>query len=399
MKKHNFYAAIALMLFGLGMAQAYAETKTDTIFFNSHAVKVNANEVTAEDNLNNAWNITTVGTSSFTGNKDYYQIGSSKVPASIVTFTCTLNINSAISDVEAKFGGFNDTKGDIKILVDNVEVGTGALNGKNDVTVKQTTSAKGTTLNVVVSNIAKGIKAYYITYTCEADANAVAAPVITADEESFVESTQVTISAGEGLNVYYTLDGTDPTVESTQYTGPFTISATTTVKAIAVRTSDGVVSGVATQMFKLIPSFDSLEDLAAATDIADGDMVIVTFEDAVIDSIQVTKAGKRSGIYFDILKGDNQIEIYFGGEEVPANWVVGGKVSGTIAAPFKYYGGTWEIAPETGWSWSELTYTSGSTTALDNITVDNKAHKVIENGVIYIYRNGVRYNALGSIAD
>lgn len=40
-----------------------------------------------------------------------------------------------------------------------------------------------------------------------------------------------------------------------------------------------------------------------------------------------------------------------------------------------------------------------STTGLNDITVDGKAHKVIENGVIYIYRNGVRYNALGSIAD
>ena len=38
-------------------------------------------------------------------------------------------------------------------------------------------------------------------------------------------------------------------------------------------------------------------------------------------------------------------------------------------------------------------------TAVENVVAEKKAHKVIENGVIYIIRNGVRYNALGAIAD
>lgn len=50
----------------------------------------------------------------------------------------------------------------------------------------------------------------------------------------FTESTTVTITAGTGATIFYTLDGQEPDDrEGTEYTAPFTISATTTVKAIA----------------------------------------------------------------------------------------------------------------------------------------------------------------------
>ena len=50
----------------------------------------------------------------------------------------------------------------------------------------------------------------------------------------FYESMTIEITAEEGAAIYYTLDGTDPTTESTLYSEPFTLNATTTVKAIAV---------------------------------------------------------------------------------------------------------------------------------------------------------------------
>ena len=74
----------------------------------------------------------------------------------------------------------------------------------------------------------------------------VAAPTISGTTP-FAETTQVTLSGPAEARVYYTTDGSTPTAESTLYTEPFTLSATTTVKAIAIK--DGIASSVATKTF------------------------------------------------------------------------------------------------------------------------------------------------------
>lgn len=63
----------------------------------------------------------------------------------------------------------------------------------------------------------------------------------------FDDSTEVTISAAEGATIHYTTDGSTPTAESTEYTEALTLSATTTVKAVAVK--DDLTSEVASETF------------------------------------------------------------------------------------------------------------------------------------------------------
>ena len=63
----------------------------------------------------------------------------------------------------------------------------------------------------------------------------------------FEESTEVTISGPAGAEIRYTVDGSTPSAESTLYESAFTLTATTTVKAIAIK--DGESSQVASRQF------------------------------------------------------------------------------------------------------------------------------------------------------
>lgn len=108
------------------------------------------------------------------------------------------------------------------------------------------------------------------------------APTISGDA-LFVESTNVTITSPvdvEGVAIYYTLNGTDPTTASQPYNAPIPLTETTTVKAIAVYKS--ITSDVATMTFE---KFDAnaprtIADLASIkTDLAS---VTVSFVNAKV---------------------------------------------------------------------------------------------------------------------
>jgi hypothetical protein len=55
------------------------------------------------------------------------------------------------------------------------------------------------------------------------------------------------MSGPEDAEIYYTTDGSTPTAQSTLYEGGFTLSDTTTVKAIAIK--NGESSEVSTRQF------------------------------------------------------------------------------------------------------------------------------------------------------
>ena len=63
----------------------------------------------------------------------------------------------------------------------------------------------------------------------------------------FTDSTEVTIQGPQGAEVRYTTDGSAPSAESTLYSEAITLSATTTVKAIAIL--DGETSAVSSKTF------------------------------------------------------------------------------------------------------------------------------------------------------
>ena len=90
-----------------------------------------------------------------------------------------------------------------------------------------------------------------VTFTHPQSTETVATPTFTPAEGTYTEAQTVTIACTtEGATIYYTLDGTTPTVNSTTYSTAITISETTTVKAIAVK--EGMLdSEVATAVYTI----------------------------------------------------------------------------------------------------------------------------------------------------
>lgn len=102
----------------------------------------------------------------------------------------------------------------------------------------------------------------------------VADPVITPAAGYVKAGTEVTITcATEGAKIYYTTDNVNPTAESTEYNGAFELTASCTVKAIAVK-ENCVNSKVVSAKYELLAEgedyatfdFTSLENVANITD-------------------------------------------------------------------------------------------------------------------------------------
>ena len=98
------------------------------------------------------------------------------------------------------------------------------------------------------------------------------APIISGNTP-FFNSTTVTITndaLADGASIYYTLDGSDPTTTTSStcfaYTAPFSIDATTTVKAIAKKSTDTNASSVVSKLFTKVTPLDGIAALNAAED-------------------------------------------------------------------------------------------------------------------------------------
>lgn len=198
--KSNFLLTKLMLLLCLLVGSvngAWAADPTGTITFGSSNVKIDAASVNGNDDLGNSWTITTVGTTSFTPNAAYYQVGASKKPATSITFTTTLAADQNITAFSAKFGGFSGTAGNVTLKVGDTTVGAGSLNATNDVTVSSTKSASGKVLTVTVTGISKGVKCYHITYTY-ADASDTRAQTTVTINASGITNTNVFVGTAAG---------------------------------------------------------------------------------------------------------------------------------------------------------------------------------------------------------
>ena len=255
------FALIAILYAGVSSAWGV----TGTIKFGNNGTKINSTSVKGDDDLGNTWTISTVmNETSFTQSTDYSQIGSSSKPATSITFTTTLPSSVNITSFSAKFGGYNSTAGDVTLKVGETSVGTGSLNGTNDVVVSSTSSSvTGTTLTVTLTNIAKGVKAYNISYTYSTGGQETPVcemPTFSPGAGAIQAGTKVDITQDNASLILYTINGTDPSYENsigTEYTEPITITKATTIKAIAVD-DEGNESSVASASYTINVTAPSL---------------------------------------------------------------------------------------------------------------------------------------------
>ena len=212
---------------------------------------------------------------------------------------------------------------------------------------------------------------------------AVAKPVISPAGGTFAEAQTVTITAEEGCTIYYTIDGTDPTDASTQYTTPFTVSSDCTVKAIAYDDADNP-SAVTSAVFTFITSeaITNIADLCAAAPTEGNVDVLVQFNNWIVTGV------KGGQVYFT--DGPNGIVLYQSGH----GFVVGDKVSGSAVVSLTLFNECAEILGLSSTT-EGITVESGatpSTIALNALssTSQNKQGCLLHlNEVTYDATNGV----------
>ncbi|MGF1671679.1 MAG: FN3 associated domain-containing protein, partial [Balneolaceae bacterium] len=131
----------------------------------------------------------------------------------------------------------------------------------------------------------------------------VAAPVFS-PTPGFIdaESVDVTITTEtEGATIFFTLDGSDPDNTSTEFSGPFTLTENTTVKAIAFL--DGSYSDISTAVYSFETQVTSIAELRAGINLPPGTVFelvtegILTFNSTFRGRKVITDA--TGGIVFD----------------------------------------------------------------------------------------------------
>ncbi|HEY3704491.1 MAG TPA: chitobiase/beta-hexosaminidase C-terminal domain-containing protein [Terracidiphilus sp.] len=118
--------------------------------------------------------------------------------------------------------------------------------------VSSTTQAAGTYVGEIIftSDAGGQVQVVPVNLTINS-ATATATPVISPAAGTYTTAQQVTITdATPDAAIYYTNNGTTPTTASTIYSGPIAVSATTTIKAIAVAPAFGS-SAVASATFTI----------------------------------------------------------------------------------------------------------------------------------------------------
>lgn len=235
-----------------------------------------------------------------------------------------LYINGELKGTSIEFGGFSGADATIY----SFEVNDINVQGDFDIRIKLT-GATTTNRQVVIDNIS---------WTEFGEVTAAATPVFSKFSGEYFYPFNLEITcATEGSTIYYTLNGDDPDDNSTEYTSPIAIDATTTVKAIAYA-PDLDPSAIAEAIYTF-PAITEVANLAELRDSYNTKVdyfkvlgeVIVTFKQSFRNQLFIQDA--TAAILIDDLPGI-----------ITTNYAVGDGITGIVGS-FTYFGNMLQFNP------------------------------------------------------
>jgi len=188
-------------------------------------------------------------------------------------------------------------------------------------------------INAATNSTQLRITQLKITYTV-GDGPAVATPTFSVAEGNYFDNFTLALATRtNGAAIYYTTDGTTPTVNSTLYSAPIEINATTTVKAIAINGTD--VSSVATATY----SFPiEVANIAAFKATAQSNVVYKIAGDVTFVY--------RHGRYMFVQDATGGLLIYdYATPNISTTYTEGDVISGGIWGTITVYNGLTEMVP------------------------------------------------------
>lgn len=264
------------------------------------------------------------------------QFGSGSSPCAELSLSTTA-IEGTVTSVKVNTSGASSVNADFKVKVGGTYF---TCNGNESISLtKNATDYTFTGSNsgeirlewAQTSSKALYVKSIEVTYV--AAPVAVAAPLLTPGTGTYYVPQTVSMSAQNGATIYYTLDGTTPTENSTVYTEPFVVNATTTVKAIAVDGED--VSNVTTAVYTVTLPIE-VANIAAFKAVDNTSNIYKITGD-------VTVIGQYSNKYHTFIQ-DNTGALYIYGTMANA-YNPGDVISGGVCGTYSLYNGLIEMKP------------------------------------------------------
>jgi hypothetical protein len=185
------------------------------------------------------------------------------------------------------------------------------------------------------------------------------APVITPESATYVDDVEVSIIAADGTDIYYTIDGSEPSTKSKKYTGSFELGGSTIVRAFA--TISGATKSDVTEVSYIYPAIADI-DFGTSK---------VGYEQPKAKALVVKNTGLGELVVESVkLKGDDK-----------SSFTLSTTDGGTVASG-QSNNKTWTIVPKKGLAAGEyeaeveFTFDSGETLDVEvSFTVKNASAK------------------------